>query len=78
MGCHSRIDPYGFALEQYDAVGRIRQQAQDTSTTLFSGESLDGVKDLKAHLVGKKGKDLCQTFSHEDVDLCLGPGIKVS
>ena len=24
--CHVRIDPYGFALEQYDAIGRLRPQ----------------------------------------------------
>ena len=23
-GCHSQIDPYGLALENYDAVGRYR------------------------------------------------------
>ena len=26
MGCHSRIDPFGFALEAYDAIGRFREK----------------------------------------------------
>ncbi len=25
-GCHSRIDPFGFALEAYDPIGRFRQK----------------------------------------------------
>jgi len=25
-GCHVRIDPYGFALESFDAIGRLRQR----------------------------------------------------
>ena len=28
-GCHDNIDPYGLALEQFDAVGRIRTEKQN-------------------------------------------------
>jgi hypothetical protein len=34
-GCHSRIDPLGFALENYDAIGRWRptdEQVPDVTT----------------------------------------------
>ena len=33
--CHAKIDSYGFALEQYDTIGRLRSRPVDTSTTLF-------------------------------------------
>jgi hypothetical protein len=35
MGCHKRIDPFGFALEGFDAIGRARKA--DTKTTLPDG-----------------------------------------
>lgn len=44
--CHNQIDPPGFALESYDAVGRYRTQdggvTVDTSGTLTSGTDVDG------------------------------------
>ena len=53
-GCHSRIDPYGLALEQYDAVGRLRPDERDTRATLFNGVPLRGVEDLKRYLIEEK------------------------
>ena len=45
--CHAKIDPYGFALEQYDAIGRLRSQAVDTQTKLVADlefESIDVIQ----------------------------------
>ncbi len=44
-GCHRRVDPFGFALESYDAIGRFRKldlagHAIDTATTLPDGTSV--------------------------------------
>ena len=72
MRCHSRIDPYGFALEQYDAVGRIREKDQDTASTLFNGESLDGAEDLKAYLVGKKADTFTRHLTTKMLAYALG------
>ena len=38
--CHRQIDPYGFALEQYDAIGRIRDKTVDTKSTLLDGKPI--------------------------------------
>ncbi|MCA9123328.1 MAG: DUF1592 domain-containing protein [Planctomycetaceae bacterium] len=40
--CHSRIDPLGFALEQYDAIGRWRENYRDGQTIESVGELNDG------------------------------------
>ncbi len=41
--CHVRIDPFGFAWEGFDAIGRRRDPARyDTSTVLPDGTSLKG------------------------------------
>src|SRR5690606_17153186 len=39
-GCHARMDPYGFALENYDGMGRWRLQDNDIDVDA-SGE-IDG------------------------------------
>ena len=45
-GCHAHIDPPGFALESYDAVGRFRTMDAglpvDTSGNMTSGGDTDG------------------------------------
>ncbi len=54
-GCHARIDPFGFALENYDALGRWRDeeagQVIDPSGKLLDGQELDGPESLKDFLV---------------------------
>lgn len=42
MNCHSRIDPLGFALEHYDALGRWRENYRDGQPINSSGHLNDG------------------------------------
>lgn len=55
--CHVRIDPLGFALENFDVIGRWRTKDQgepvDASGTLASGQTIDGVEGLKELLLGE-------------------------
>ena len=58
-GCHLKIDPFGFALEGYDAIGRRRQhdlggRVIDTRTTLPDGTEIDGLSGLRDYLVKKR------------------------
>jgi hypothetical protein len=55
--CHSRIDPLGFALENYDSIGRWRDAYRDgkeieTSGTLLDGTKITGLEELRQHLAG--------------------------
>lgn len=56
--CHDRIDPIGVALENYDVVGRWRDedagQAVDASGRLPDGTRLEGPMDLKRALLDRK------------------------
>lgn len=50
-GCHALMDPIGFGLENYDAVGHYRTTdtggfAIDSSGTLFDGRSFNGPAEL--------------------------------
>ena len=49
--CHSRMDPIGFGLENFDAIGRWRTQDGkfpiDASGTLPGGRHFDGPEELE-------------------------------
>lgn len=53
-GCHARMDPIGFAMENFDAVGKWRTRdagnSIDTSGTLPDGSKFDGIIGLKKAL----------------------------
>ena len=66
--CHSKINPLGFALEQFDAVGRFRLkekgQVVDASGSYVTRDdqaiSFDGVRELGDYLAGSQ--DCHQAF----------------
>ena len=54
--CHARMDPLGFAMENFDAVGQWRTRTDageplDVSATLQDGTTFDGVAGLREQLV---------------------------
>ncbi|HEY1304771.1 MAG TPA: DUF1592 domain-containing protein [Vicinamibacterales bacterium] len=53
-GCHRVMDPIGFAMENFDGIGRWRAKEDgtviDASGTLFTGAKLDGVNALRQEL----------------------------
>jgi hypothetical protein len=67
--CHSQIDPPGFALENYDAVGRYRTQDAglpvDTSGTMASGGDTDGPFASGGEFLDRVGKsaDMKECFA---------------
>ena len=54
-GCHARMDPIGFALENYDAVGRWRERDAgkpiEVKSTLADGREVDGIEGVKKLLL---------------------------
>lgn len=66
-GCHSRIDPLGFAMENFDITGRWRDRYEngkpvDASGTLLRKHSFDGVVGFKASLV-KENQRFARAFA---------------
>ncbi len=53
--CHLKIDPWGIALENFDAIGgwrtHVRGQPADAKSVLFNQQELDGVDGLKRFLL---------------------------
>jgi hypothetical protein len=56
--CHALIDPIGFALENYDAIGAWREadsgQLIDASTTLWDGTEITGPSALREAMLARK------------------------
>ncbi len=57
-GCHRKIDPIGFALENYDAAGAWRESTRDRpldlSGVLPTGERIEGIDGLKRVLKARR------------------------
>ncbi len=76
--CHARIDPYGFALEQYDAIGRVRANDADTKTTLFEGQTIDGIDGLRDYLATQRRDDIVRNFCRKLLGYALGREVQLS
>lgn len=48
--CHAKIDPWGIALEEFNAGGRLKTQPADARSTLPDLTEVSGVNDLKRYL----------------------------
>lgn len=77
--CHQRMDPIGFAFENYDPVGAWREKDAgvmiDPSGTLPDGKSFSGPAELKRIL--KEKKDLfTRCLSEKMLVYALGRGLE--
>jgi len=78
--CHTMIDPAGFALEGFDAIGRFRQVDEwfnqiDTSGVLPDGTSFDGAAELRQALVAQPER-FVSTFTEKLMTYALGRGLE--
>ena len=75
--CHQRMDPLGFSLENFDALGKWRTVSDgapiDASASLPDGTKFDGVKGLRALLVSHK-EDFLRTFTAKLLAYAIGRG----
>lgn len=76
--CHRRIDPYGFALEQYDAIGRLRPDSVDTTTILEQGQTIEGIDGLREYLLTERRADVVRQFCRKLLGYALGREIQLS
>ena len=77
--CHAMIDPAGFALENFDAIGRWRVVDEsfnpiDASGVLPDGTAFDGVAELRAALV-RRPERFVTTMTEKLLTYALGRGL---
>jgi hypothetical protein len=77
-GCHKLMDPIGFALENFDAVGTWRTLDAgvriDASGELTDGTKIDGVVALRQALV-KRPDVFVGTFAEKLLTYAVGRGL---
>jgi hypothetical protein len=83
FGCHQRIDGFGFALENFDAIGRSRERdlgnrPVETQAKLFDGTRVDGFADLRHYLATAKRDVILRQFCRKLLGFSLGRGMILS
>ena len=77
--CHRLMDPIGFGLESYDAVGAWRDKDGDvpidTSGVLPDGKSFQGARDLKQILRGQSAA-FTRNLTGKMLTFALGRGLE--
>ena len=81
--CHQRIDPFGFALEKYDPIGRLREKdlgglAVDTTARLKDGTEFNGIDGLRSYLLTKKKDVFVRLFCRRLLGYALGRATTLS
>lgn len=81
--CHERIDPFGFALEKYDPIGRLREKdlgglPLDSGVTLKDGTQFEGIDGLRQYLLTKKRDVFLRSFSRKLLGYAMGRSVQLA
>ena len=86
--CHRRIDPWGLALEHFDAVGQWRTNVKrlnrkkvfsvpvQAETVLPSGKKISGAADLKNYLLQHRSKQFAETIATQITSYAIGRSVE--
>ena len=83
QSCHQKIDPFGFSLEGFDAIGRRRNadlanRPIDTKTKLPDGREINGLPGLREYLVNARRDAVLHQLCRKLLGYALGRGIQLS
>ncbi|MBJ42066.1 MAG: hypothetical protein CMJ80_02010 [Planctomycetaceae bacterium] len=81
--CHVRIDPFGFSLESFDAIGRLRRSdlgghAIDTRAKLRDGTEFEGLDGLRSYLLKTRRDDFLRQLCRKLLGFALGRPVQLS
>jgi hypothetical protein len=81
--CHKRIDPFGFALEQFDPIGRRRAKDSagltvDAKAKLKDGTEFEGIDGLRTYLLTTKRDVFIRLFCKRLLGYALGRAVSIS
>jgi hypothetical protein len=78
--CHLRMDALGFALENYDPIGRWREedegQSIDAAADVADGVSVRGARELQLALGGPQREAFVRCFTEKLMTFALGRGLE--
>ncbi|HUL80870.1 MAG TPA: DUF1592 domain-containing protein [Gammaproteobacteria bacterium] len=78
--CHTLMDPIGFALEQFDAVGTWRTKdgsnnSIDANAVMYDGTKINGPADLRNFVLGYSDQ-FARTVTEKLMTYALGRGVE--
>jgi len=81
--CHQRIDPFGFALEKFDPIGRRREKDMggfpvDAKAVIKDGTSFEDIDGLRHYLLTKKQDVIVRLFCKRLLGYALGRAVTLS
>ena len=80
--CHSKIDPWGIAFENFDGLGayrtRIKDKPVDATSELFNHQKLDGIDGLKRYLLTERQDQFARAMVHKLTTYALGRPLSFS
>lgn len=78
--CHSRMDPLGLALENFNAMGQWRTtdmgQPVQPAGKLITGESFNDIRELKHVLATSRHRDFYYSVTEKLLTYALGRGVE--
>jgi hypothetical protein len=81
--CHRRIDPYGFSLEAFDAIGSLREtdlggRPIDARVTVMDGAEFEGLDGLRHYLLTQRRDAFVRQFCRKLLGYALGRTVQLS
>jgi hypothetical protein len=80
--CHIRIDPYGMAMERFDAIGRLRPESElkpgDAKGILRDGTEIDDMAGLRNYFGGPRREDVLRLLARKLTGYALGRAVMTS
>ena len=89
--CHRGIDPWGYALQEFDAVGKWREEVVrpkngkdritlpvDARAKLPDGREVNGIDELKAYLLEHREEQFARALVSKLLTYALGRSLKFS
>ncbi|MEE2990460.1 MAG: DUF1592 domain-containing protein [Planctomycetota bacterium] len=82
ISCHAKIDPWGIAFENYDALGAfrttIKDKPVDATSELFNQEKLAGMMGLKRYLLVNRQDQFTRALVDKMTAYALGRSLSFS
>jgi hypothetical protein len=81
--CHRRVDPLGFALESFDAIGRRRERDLagrpiDTHAKTIDGAEFNDIEGLRNYLLTARRNAFVRQFCRKLLGYALGRSVQLS
>ncbi len=81
--CHAKIDPFGFSLEGFDAIGRRRDKDLagrpiDTKVKTPDGAEFEGLEGLRKYLLTQRRDVFVRQFCKKLLGYSLGRAVQLS